>query len=305
MLVATIGGAMLTVLSICGGPAMAQEPQASWVVDEGSTCNRQTGHVTVHTDITNTGDLALTVTVTEVTFQHQSDTAVVLPGASHEFIFDAGPAPLPGGVLAYHVEWDGGSDDFSRNHSPTNACTTTTPPVTTTPTEPGGGGGGTTTQPVAATTTQPVAATTTQPVAATTTKHSPTVSPTSITSTATRTTTGTPVVAPTTVRPGGTAFTGVENVVPLGAIALMLMTGGSGLLWGQPRRELAVDVRRQRDENVAHRHEQQIGTRAEQALEALRDQDERCRDAEARLEQGDRHVPDAIADHSVGMALGS
>jgi hypothetical protein len=236
MLVATIGGAMLTVLSICGGPAMAQEPQASWVVDEGSTCNRQTGHVTVHTDITNTGDLALTVTVTEVTFQHQSDTAVVLPGASHEFIFDAGPAPLPGGVLAYHVEWDGGSDDFSRNHSPTNACTTTTPPVTTTPTEPGGGGGGTTTQPVAATTTQPVAATTTQPVAATTTKHSPTVSPTSITSTATRTTTGTPVVAPTTVRPGGTAFTGVENVVPLGAIALILMTGGSGLLWVSSRR---------------------------------------------------------------------
>jgi hypothetical protein len=44
-------------------------------------------------------------------------------------------------------------------------------------------------------------------------------------------------VAPTTVSPGGTAFTGVENVVPLGAIALMLMTAGSGLLWAGGRRK--------------------------------------------------------------------
>jgi hypothetical protein len=43
-------------------------------------------------------------------------------------------------------------------------------------------------------------------------------------------------VAPTTITPGGTAFTGVENVVPLGAIALMLMTSGSGLLWAGARR---------------------------------------------------------------------
>jgi hypothetical protein len=235
MLAAMIAGAVLAVLAISGGPAMAQEPQTSWIVDEGSTCNRQTGHVTVHTDITNTGDLTLTVTVTEVTFSGQSDTAVVPPGASHEFLFDAGPAPLPGGVLAYHVEWDGGSEDFSRNHSPTNACTTTTTTTTTVAT--------TTTQPVAGTTTQPVAGTTTQPVAATTTTQSPTVRPTSITSTKSRTTTATPVVAPTTVRPGGTAFTGLENVVPFGAIALMLMTGGSGLLWVGSRR------RRQNTEN--------------------------------------------------------
>jgi hypothetical protein len=38
------------------------------------------------------------------------------------------------------------------------------------------------------------------------------------------------------VTPGGTAFTGVENVVPIGAIALMLMTSGSGLLWAGSRR---------------------------------------------------------------------
>jgi hypothetical protein len=43
-------------------------------------------------------------------------------------------------------------------------------------------------------------------------------------------------VLATTVRPGGTAFTGVENVVPIGAIALMLMTSGSGLLWAGSRR---------------------------------------------------------------------
>jgi len=38
------------------------------------------------------------------------------------------------------------------------------------------------------------------------------------------------------VTPGGTAFTGLENVVPLGAITLLLMTGGSGLLWAGSRR---------------------------------------------------------------------
>jgi hypothetical protein len=46
-----------------------------------------------------------------------------------------------------------------------------------------------------------------------------------------------PTVRPTTVSPDGTAFTGVENVVPLGAIALMLMTSGSGLLWAGSRRK--------------------------------------------------------------------
>jgi hypothetical protein len=50
------------------------------------------------------------------------------------------------------------------------------------------------------------------------------------------TSTPTDEVLPTTVRPGGTAFTGVENVVPIGAIALMLMTSGSGLLWAGSRR---------------------------------------------------------------------
>ena len=48
-------------------------------------------------------------------------------------------------------------------------------------------------------------------------------------------------MAPTTVSPGGTAFTGVENVVPIGAIALMLMTSGSGLLWAGSRRKRDQD----------------------------------------------------------------
>jgi hypothetical protein len=40
-----------------------------------------------------------------------------------------------------------------------------------------------------------------------------------------------------TVTPaGGTAFTGLENVIPLGAIALALATAGSGLLWVSSRR---------------------------------------------------------------------
>ncbi len=92
--------------------------------------------------------------------------------------------------------------------------------TTTTPGGGGGGGGGVTT-------------TTTTTTAATTTTTYPTVAPTTIHNTST---TPTNEVLPTTVRPGGTAFTGVENVVPIGAIALMLMTSSSGLLWAGTRR---------------------------------------------------------------------
>jgi hypothetical protein len=111
--------------------------------------------------------------------------------------------------------------------TPTTTTPTTTTPTTTTTTTPTT----TTTTPTTTTTGSP----TVGPTSTTTTTGSPTVGPTSTT----RTTT--PVVAPTTVRPGGTAFTGVENVVPLGAIALMLMTGGSGLLWLGSRRRRNED----------------------------------------------------------------
>jgi uncharacterized repeat protein (TIGR01451 family) len=79
----------------------------------------------------------------------------------------------------------------------------------------GGGGGGTTTTPPPAPTTTPI------------------VAPTKIHNTST-----TPAneVLPTTVRPGKLAFTGIEDVVPIGALALTLMTTGSGLLWAGSRR---------------------------------------------------------------------
>jgi hypothetical protein len=79
----------------------------------------------------------------------------------------------------------------------------------------GGGGGGTTTAPPPAPTTTPI------------------VAPTTVSNTST-----TPAneVLPTTVRPGKLAFTGIEDVVPIGALALTLMTTGSGLLWAGSRR---------------------------------------------------------------------
>ena len=79
----------------------------------------------------------------------------------------------------------------------------------------GGGGGGTTTTPPPAPTTTPI------------------VAPTTVTNTST---TATDEVLPTTVRPGKLAFTGIEDVVPIGALALTLMTTGSGLLWAGSRR---------------------------------------------------------------------
>ena len=99
----------------------------------------------------------------------------------------------------------------------TTPTTTTTTPTTTTTTPGGGGGGG------GGTTTT------------TTTTTIPTVAPTTIhKSTSTETTTD--EVLATTVTPGGTAFTGVEDVVPIGTLALILMTSGSGLLWAGSRR---------------------------------------------------------------------
>jgi hypothetical protein len=106
-----------------------------------------------------------------------------------------------------------------------------TPPSPTTTTTPPGGGGG-----VPPTTTPPPAPTTTPPPAPTTTP--PSIAPTTVTPT---TTTRSPSVAPTTVQPNGTAFTGPESVVPIGAIALMLLTSGSGLLWAGSRRKRDQD----------------------------------------------------------------
>jgi hypothetical protein len=235
---ATIAGAVFAVLAFAGGAATAQELKASWVArDAGSRCDPQTGHVTVYASIKNTGDLALTVTVTEVTFQGQSDTAVVPPGETHTFFFDAGMAPLPGGTVAYHVEWEGGSSDFTRGHSPTSACTTTTSSTTethTTQTETTS-----TTTPGGSSTSTTPGSTTSSTTTASSTSETTTASSTSVAGTTIAPSSSTPdgtTVLGTTVSPGGTAFTGFESVVPLGGIALLLMTGGSGLLWAGARR---------------------------------------------------------------------
>jgi hypothetical protein len=89
---------------------------------------------------------------------------------------------------------------------------------TNTQTPPGGGGGG-----GGGTTTTPPPAPTTTPIVAPTTIHNTSTAPTN-------------EVLPTTVRPGKLAFTGIEDVVPIGALALTLMTTGSGLLWAGSRR---------------------------------------------------------------------
>jgi hypothetical protein len=107
----------------------------------------------------------------------------------------------------------------STTTTPTTTTTTTTTPTTTTTTPGGGGGGGTTTTTPPASTT-PI---TTPPIVAPTTVHN-------------TSTTATAEVLPTTVRPGKLAFTGIEDVVPIGALALTLMTTGSGLLWAGSRR---------------------------------------------------------------------
>jgi hypothetical protein len=179
--------------------------------DAGSKCD-ENGHVIIHASIRNNSDtLSLTVTVTDITFAGHSDTAVVAPGETHTFYLDAGPGPLPGGQVSFHVVWDGGQADFVRGHSPTDCPAGTSTTQTSSTTTP-------------ATTTQ-MTSTTSAP----TTVSGSTVTPPSSSTT-------TPLVAARTVSPGGTAFTGLENVVPMGTIALVLMTGGSGLMWAGSRR---------------------------------------------------------------------
>jgi hypothetical protein len=139
--------------------------------------------------------------------------------------FSVGPVDLATAQNAF-VTYTGSIEDSTKltvsscaggtTTTTTTVPTTTTTVPTTTTTVPGGGGGGGGGQ---TTTTTTIA----------------TVAPTTIHKTTASETTTDEVLA-TTVRPGGTAFTGVENVVPIGAIALMLMTSGSGLLWAGSRR---------------------------------------------------------------------
>jgi hypothetical protein len=85
----------------------------------------------------------------------------------------------------------------------------------------------TTTTPPGTTTTPP--GTTTTPPGTTTTVVPTTITPTDGTAPPGG---GGTAVAP----PGGTAFTGPEDLIPFGIVALALMTAGSGLLWAGTRR---------------------------------------------------------------------
>jgi len=78
----------------------------------------------------------------------------------------------------------------------------------------------------------------TPPASTTPATTPPGVAPTTVHNTST---TATAEVLPTTVRPGKLAFTGIEDVVPIGALALTLMTTGSGLLWAGARRRRSAD----------------------------------------------------------------
>ena len=112
----------------------------------------------------------------------------------------------------------GNTATFNVEAGETVTCvfTNTKDQTTTTPGGGGGGGGG-------GTTTTPPPAPTTTPIVAPTTIHNTSTAPAN-------------EVLPTTVRPGKLAFTGIEDVVPIGALALTLMTTGSGLLWAGARR---------------------------------------------------------------------
>jgi uncharacterized repeat protein (TIGR01451 family) len=157
----------------------------------------------------------------------ECDLGTLAAGGSATVTIDATAPqlPLPGGdVCEISI-----ANTASVDSAETDEVSDEAPPVTVTgagcepTTSPPGGGGG-----VPPTTTPPPAPTTTPP----------SIAPTTVTPT---TTTRSPSVAPTTVQPNGTAFTGPENVVPVGAIALMLMTSGSALLWAGSRRKRDQD----------------------------------------------------------------
>jgi hypothetical protein len=219
-------------------PAGAVFPGIDGNCDQSGTTINPGGSETV-------GGVEVSLTNTTITISGGSADVCVKAGACNSGIISLGPGTHD---LSDIIEWNSGNDcddpsppfpgvshivvyetqtttttttttTTSTTTSPTTTTSTTTSPTTTT-TVPGGGGGG-------PTTTVPV--TTTVP---------PSIAPTTVTPT---TTTRSPSVAPTTVQPNGTAFTGPENVVPIGAIALMLLTSGSGLLWAGSRRKRDQD----------------------------------------------------------------
>ena len=150
-------------------------------------------------------------------------------------------ANLSAGISA-SASWVWDESDNSRptpvltiSHCTGGTTSTTTPPSTST-TPPS-----TSTTPPSTSTTPPSTSTSTSTSSTspptTTSSSSTSVAPTTITPTESTSPPDTTEVNPTTISPPrGTAFTGVENVIPLGVIALTLMTTGSGLVWAGTRR---------------------------------------------------------------------
>jgi len=151
------------------------------------------------------------------------------------------PQPTHGQDCDEHGPNEGGvNEDLCLTTTPTQTLTTATETTTTETTT------------TAVTTTTVTTPSTSAPPVTTTISTPPT---STVTDTPTTTTTA-PIPGATTVSPpkqqpsneangpnkkipqtSKLAFTGVENVVPIGAVALVLLTGGSGLLWFGRRKD--------------------------------------------------------------------
>lgn len=120
----------------------------------------------------------------------------------------------------------GNNEDGNENHctiTPTTVSGTTTPPVTESTTTP-------------VTTVSEAPPTTPSPPSEVTTTTQPTVPPSDTTSTETPSNGGSPPEGPSN-GPSKLAFTGVEDIVPLGALAIALLSLGTLLMWRGSRKE--------------------------------------------------------------------
>lgn len=173
--------------------------------------------------------------ITSATLNVGGQSFPMSPQGNHWDADSVGPID-PSTVVT--VSWVGaGTAEFlTLSHCAGTPTTSTSPPSTTT--EPT-----TTTSTSTTTSTTTTTSTSTSSTSTSSTPPPTTSTPPPSSSTTVAPTTITPppddseTVEPTTVAPPkGTAFTGPENVIPLGVIALTMMTTGSGLLWAGTRR---------------------------------------------------------------------
>ena len=167
-------------------------------------------------------------TITSATLHVGGQSVAMSPQGNH---WDADSVGVVDASTVVTVSWIGsGTAEFLTLSHCTGTPTTSTSPPSTSTTEPT-----TTTSTSTSTSTSSTSTSSTPPPSTSTPPptSSTTVAPTTITPPPDDSET----VEPTTVAPPkGTAFTGPENVIPLGVIALTMMTTGSGLLWAGSRR---------------------------------------------------------------------